>query len=186
MGACPGGRVIPTAVITTRGDVDLNYVTFWLPDEWPVVVWDNSVRDDMKVYGYFAALQEVKTEFVFTQADDAIVPAQRLLDAWTDDDTDRIVLNVADGDTPWISFGGIFHRDLPGPAIDRYVDAYGWDDVPLWCEVIFTSLAPWRNVDIGKVDLPWQRNPNRMEHQPDHYSEQARVRAKCQSLRVAA
>lgn len=175
-----------TAVITTRGDVDLAPVLESLPD-WPVIVWNNRERPwDAKVYGYFAALREVETDYAYTQADDAVVDAQALLDAWTPEDEDRILLNVADGDTPWISFGGIFKKSLPEPAIVRYMNAYCdgqlHDDVLLWCEVIFCEQVPWRNVDVGKRDLPHQANPNRMEHQPSHYGEQARVRELTRAL----
>lgn len=138
----------------------------------------------MKVYGYFAALEEVQTEYVYTQADDAIVPAKALLDAWVEDQHgDRILLNVADGDTPWISFGGIFHRDLPKPAFDKYLSAWPRDDdFLLWPEVIFCELTPWVNIDLGKTDLPWCSAPNRMWMQPTHYSDQERVRERCLGL----
>ncbi len=182
--------MIPTAVITTRGDVDLAPALSGIPDEWPRVIWSNDERDyDMKVYGYFAALREVQTEYVYTQADDAVVDAQALLNAWTGEDADRILLNVADGDTPWISFGAIFRRELPHDPINRYLDAYHdgqlHDDVLKWCEVIFCEQTPWRNVDLGKVDL-YGGNANRMERQPDHYTEQARIRGLTRALAVSA
>lgn len=185
-----GVTMIPTAVITTRGDVDLAPALSGIPDEWPKVIWDNSERDaDLKVYGYFAALREVETEYVYTQADDAVIVAQALLAAWTPEDADRILLNVADGETPWISFGAIFRKDLVAPAIDRYLDAYHdgvlHDDVLKWCEVIFCEQTPWRNVDLGKQDL-YQGNDNRMEWAKDHYSEQARVRELTRALAVTA
>lgn len=178
-----------TAVIVTRGDQDLAPVLESLDPVFGdrVVVWNNRLRDnDFKVYGYFSALAEVDTPYVMTQADDAIIPAQELLDAWTPDDADRILLNVADGDTPWISFGGLFRTDLPWPAISRYLDRYHDgqlnDEVLLWCEVVFCELTAWRNVDLGKRDLPWCSAPNRMWMQPNHYSDQAAVRAKCLEL----
>lgn len=182
-----------TAVITTRGDVDLTPVLGSLEPVFGrnIVVWDNSERDyDMKVYGYFAALREVRTPYVYTQADDAIIDAQALLDAWTPEDENRILLNVADGDTPWISFGAVFRRELSEEPINRYLDRYHdgilHDDVLLWCEVIFCQLTPWRNVDLGKQDLPHHGNANRMEHQPSHYQEQQRIRNNCEPLRMVA
>lgn len=154
-----------------------------LPPEWPFVIWDNSQREDMKVYGYFSALTEVETEYVITQADDAICPLRELVAAWTPEDADRILLNVADGDTPWISFGGLFRKDLPDACFTEYLAHHPFDDeVKLWCEVIFTTLTPWRNVDLGKVDLPWCSAPNRMWMQPTHYQDQAAVRAKAQAI----
>jgi hypothetical protein len=182
-----------TAVITTRGDVDMSPVLDSLEPVFGdrIVVWDNSEREvDMAVYGYFAALREVTTEYAYTQADDALVDAGALLRAWTPEDADRILLNVADGDTPWISFGGLFRKDLPNDPINQYIDRYHdgqlHDDVLLWCEVIFCEFTTWRNVDLGKQDLPWCAAANRMWTQPTHYSEQQRIRERAQALLVAA
>lgn len=176
--------MIPTAVIVTRGDVDLTPVLESLPTDWPVAIWDNSKQpEDLKVYGHFAALSEIETDYCYMQDDDAICPAAELLAAWKPAYRDRIFLNEADGETPWISWGAIFHRKLPAPAIARYVDAYGMsDDVLLWCDMIFSTLTPWTNVDLGRTSLPHAAAPNRMWMQPDHYSEQARVRDNCLAL----
>ena len=77
--------------------------------------------------------------------------------------------------------------NLPKTAFSRYL-AYNPfdDDVLSWCEVIFCELTPWRNVDLGKIDLPHHANANRMEHQPNHYVDQARVRARVRELLVPA
>lgn len=176
--------MIPTAVIVTRGDVDLAPVLESLPKEWPTLVWDNSVREDLKVYGHFAALAEVTTDYVFAQDDDAICPAAELLAAWDEKDHgDKILLNEADGETPWISWGGIFHRALPALAIGRFVDAYGMsDDVLLWCDLIFATFTPWVNVDLGRESLPHAYDASRMWMQPNHYAEQARVKALAEAL----
>jgi hypothetical protein len=175
--------VIPTAVIVTRGDIDLAPVLDSLPKEWPRIVWNNSEREDLKVYGHFAALAEVDTDYCYMQDDDAICPAAKLLKRWKPKYADRIFTNVKDGDTPWISWGAIFHKDLPAPVIQRYVDAYGMDDdVLLWCDLIFSALTPWTNVDLGVQHLPWYRAPNRMVMKPSHYQEQARILDKCAAL----
>lgn len=177
--------MIPTAVIVTRGDVDLAPALSGIPSSWPLVVWDNSIRpENLKVYGHFAALTYVDTEYVYMQDDDAICPADKLLAAWDErEHADKILLNEADGETPWISWGAIFKRDLPASAINRYVDAYGMgEDVLLWCDMIFSTLTPWVNVDLGRQTLPHASAPNRMWMQPGHYAEQQRVRDKALAL----
>lgn len=179
--------MIPTAVIVTRGDVDLEPALSGIPPQWPLVVWDNSLREkDLKVYGHFAALAEVDSEYVYMQDDDAVCPARGVLAAWDEAaHGDLILLNEADGETPWISWGAIFRRDLPAAAIDRYVAAYGMsDDVLLWCDMIFSTLTPWANVDlIGQVQhLPHARAENRMCMRADHYAEQGRVRTLAEAL----
>lgn len=177
--------MIPTAVIVTRGDVILDPVLASLPENWPVCVYDNSDREDFKVYGHFKALEELDCEYVYMQDDDAICPAAYLLGAWTPDDTDRVLLNEADGETPWISWGGIFRRDLPD--FTPYTDAFGVDDdLLLWCDLVFTMLHPWRNVELGRQSLPHAYADNRMWRNPEHYAEQARVRGKVNELLVAA
>ncbi len=181
-----GAGVIPTAVIVTRGNVDLEPVLNGIPKEWPRVIWDNSQRDEnLKVYGHFAALAEVETEFSYTQDDDAICPAAELLALWDEKQHGgKILLNEADGQTPWISWGAIFHKDLPGLAIERFVDAYGMsDDVLLWCDLIFSELTPWVNVDLGWENLPYFRDLGRMVMHPDHYKEQERIRELCAPLK---
>lgn len=178
--------MIPTAVIVTRGNVDLTPVLDSLPKAWPVVIYDNSKRgQDLKVYGHFAVLPEVETEYVYMQDDDAICPAADLLAAWDEKKhRDVILLNEADGETPWISWGGIFRRDLPAEPLQRYIDAYGFsDDVLLWCDLIFATLTPWVNVDLGRESLPHAYADDRMWRQPGHYDEQARVRALAEALR---
>ena len=72
-----------TAVLVTRGDVDLAPVLASLPPAWEVIVWDNSVREDLAVYGRYAALEEVATALVYCQDDDCIVSdPQALVRAW--------------------------------------------------------------------------------------------------------
>ncbi len=176
-----------TAVLVTRGDIDLSPVLDSLPDKWPVVIWDNSERPvDLKVYGHFGALAEVETEFVYMQDDDAICPAAELRKAWMVGGATfhgRYLYNEKGEETPWISWGGIFHRDLPWPAIDRFVSRYGWsDDVLLWCDLIFGCLTPSCNIDLGWENLPHFRAENRMVMQPGHYAEQGRIRELCAAL----
>ena len=187
MGAAGGRCLTPTAVIVTRGDVDLAPVLESLPGDWPVVVWDNSEREeDLKVYGHFAALSEVRTDYVYMQDDDAICPAQAILDAWNESEhADKILTNVGDSGnvTPWISWGAIFRCDLPSLAIAKYVYAYGMsDDVLLWCDMIFSTLTPWVHVDLGVQHLPHARAENRMCMRADHYAEQDRVKALAEAL----
>lgn len=176
--------MIPTAVFVTRGDVDLKPALDAIPAEWPVVIWDNSKRpENLMVYGHFAALPEVETEFVYMQDDDAVCPAQALLDAWKPEYADRYLYNEKEGETPWISWGGIFHKDIPAKAISRFVAAYGMsDDVLLWCDLIFAQLTPSVSVDLGWDNLPHFRAQNRMVMQPGHYEAQARIREMCAAL----
>lgn len=171
-------------MIPTRGDVDLTPILASLPPAWPVVVWDNLTRpENLRVYGRYAALAEVETEFVYTQDDDAICPAAQIARAWKRSYRDMVFLNADDGETPWLGFGSIFRRDLPYVAIDRFTARYGWsDDVLWWADVIVSQLTSWRNQPFGFESLPYAVEEHRMFMQPDHYAEQARIRELCEQL----
>jgi hypothetical protein len=94
-----------TAVIVTRGDVDLKPVVESLPREWEQVIWDNSgtftvaqydlgrgrftvvrqgeVRDDHSVLGRYYGVNYASNELIYVQDDDVVVSDPRaLLRAW--------------------------------------------------------------------------------------------------------
>ena len=62
-----------TAVVVTRGDHPLDEVLAPLSVFQETIVWDNSQREDLSVYGRYAALAEVKTHWVIVQDDDCVV-----------------------------------------------------------------------------------------------------------------
>lgn len=92
-----------SAVIVTRGDVDLAPILESLPGEYEVIVWDNlagmywardpvlnqrpayeRVRvDDLAVYGRYAAIEHAAGELIYVQDDDVVVsdPAA-IVDGW--------------------------------------------------------------------------------------------------------
>ena len=97
-----------SAIIVTRGNVDLAPVLESLPWEWEIVVWDNSHgyanrqppggRDwntwtsigrgpnapDLSVYGRYAAIKYASHDLIYVQDDDVIVSdPQAIVDKWT-------------------------------------------------------------------------------------------------------
>lgn len=79
-----------SAVIVTRGDVDLQPVVDTLPFEWELLVWDNGQGrlrginlqeskllakpiDDCAVYGRYAAIEYASHDLIYVQDDDCIV-----------------------------------------------------------------------------------------------------------------
>ena len=46
-----------SAVLVTRGNVDMTAIVESLPFD-DVVVWDNSIRNDLGIYGRYAAIAE--------------------------------------------------------------------------------------------------------------------------------
>ena len=100
-----------SAVIVTRGDVDLSPVVQSLPEEWETLVWDNGHgnRDpglyrritksgllarrvlgleeypDLSVYGRYAAIEHASHDLIYVQDDDCIVSDPRaIVDTWRD------------------------------------------------------------------------------------------------------
>lgn len=107
-----------TAVIVTRGDVELQPIMDSLLDYDDIVVWDNSVRPDWKVAGRYIACLDIHTDHVYWQDDDTIVPREtqlELLANWSGPDC---LANWGHGENP-----------------------DGYDDLPLVCG---GAIADWR------------------------------------------
>lgn len=123
-----------SAVIVTRGDVDLAPVLDSLPRDWEKVVWDNSQRENLAVYGRYAALEEdCEHELIYVQDDDCILenPAA-LVEAWAVSAwarRDFLVANMPQrfrdtgfyDDHCLVGFGACFPRDLPAKAFSRFL-----------------------------------------------------------------
>jgi hypothetical protein len=74
-----------TAILVTRGDVDMQPVIDSLPKGWEIVIWDNGekrisrsdgwaeVCTDLSVYGRYAAIEDASHELIYVQDDDVIV-----------------------------------------------------------------------------------------------------------------
>lgn len=88
-----------SAIIVTRGDVDLEQVLAPLPQEWERVIWDNGARrlsrygpgysldlhevDDLSVYGRYAAIAHATGELIYVQDDDCVVSdPQAIVRSW--------------------------------------------------------------------------------------------------------
>lgn len=102
-----------TAIIVTRGDVDLTDIIHSFFNEWEIIVWDNGVghvrvypphdgpslgtrlidskrlapAEDLSVYGRYAAIEHASNDLIYVQDDDCIVRDPSLLvSAWKDAD----------------------------------------------------------------------------------------------------
>lgn len=88
-----------SAVIVTRGDVDLTRIIGSLPDEWEKIIWDNGAKScyqvpdppivtsygiirnsrlseqvpDLSVYGRYAAIEHAHGDLIYVQDDDCVV-----------------------------------------------------------------------------------------------------------------
>lgn len=80
-----------SAIIVTRGDVDLRSILESIPQDWQVIVWDNGAGNvleraktpsrlmtldddirDLAVYGRYAAIEYTSSELIYVQDDDVL------------------------------------------------------------------------------------------------------------------
>lgn len=172
------GRVDVTACLVTRGDAPaaISRVLDSLIFE-NVIVWDNSKRRvDMKVAGRYGAVLEARTRAVYFQDDDVIVPEETqvaLLEAYR---PGVVVANWAHGenpdgydDLPLVGAGAVLDRDLPWPALDRYLEVFP-PDLGFYYEADFIAGVLYPEFEHLRlpfeIDLALAQHPSRLVNQP--------------------
>lgn len=167
-----------TAILVTRGDVDMSPVVGSLPFEHIIVVDNSQEPADLQCYGRFIPIErgEVETLHVYVQDDDLIIDALALLAHY---DGEGIVANKhPEEEWRFIGGGAFFPKTLPD--FSRYVDNYGSDsDFYRVADVVFAYTHPYRSVWVGYEELLSHHDaPNRMYLQPNHYEVRERARAR--------
>jgi hypothetical protein len=183
---------VVSAVLVTRGNVDLSPVVESVRHAGidDLVVWDNSSRlFDCSVAGRYAGIAEVRNPAVYVQDDDAIVDIPALLGAYHPGERlcshDRREYT----DSALIGWGALFPSRDPFAAFKRWFDHGGQRDRTFYrcADVIFTTLLPFRVVDVGHTDLPWATAVNRMyTGDPDHWQIRSEVLVRCREIRDKA
>lgn len=160
-----------SACLVTRGDVDLTPILDTLPYE-DIVVWNNSERTDLGIYGRYAAIQHAKHDIIYTQDDDVLVTCHdQLADAY---DGSGLLCNYPEPwDIPWVARGALFERDLPFWAFARYESKFPLDRffTHYGCDGIFSLLTRHKVVDFGSIDLPAGTEDGRVSTSPGWYEE---------------
>ena len=164
-----GGFVKISACLVTRGDCDLSPILDSLPYD-DIVVWDNSKRGDLGIYGRYAAIREAKHDTIYVQDDDLVVTCHdQLAEAY---EPGRLLCNYPEPwDIPWVARGALFHRDMPADAFQRYFRWFPRDRffTHKACDGIFGLLAPCKVVDFGSLDLPHGFDEGRVSTSPGWY-----------------
>lgn len=168
------GVVAVSACLVTRGDIDMTPILDSLPFD-DVIVYDNSKRENLAVYGRYAAIAEAKHDTIYVQDDDCTVnvaallaehePGERLcnMPAWKQNEYPFSSL---------VGWGALF------PRTDADIAFAGWERDDAFyrcCDCVFTARLPFRRIDVGHTDLPYATDASRMYQQPNHYRERARV-----------
>lgn len=172
-----------SAVLVTRGDVDLAPILNSLPFA-DVVVYNNAERgEDLSCYGRFAAITEAKHDWIYVQDDDILVPIPGLLKAWerTTWRASTVFANKPLAEEwRFLGVGAIFHRRL-ADCFTRYIEHYGRNpDFYRVADVVFAYQHPYRSQWFGYAELEWSRYANRMYLQEGHMA--ARELARCRTL----
>lgn len=180
-----------SAIVVTRGNVDLAPVLDTLP--YPdVVVWDNSQREhDYKVFGRYAAIPDVRNPVVFWVDDDVLFTAHdALLAAW---EPGVVVANMdqvwVDGagygdDLVLLGAGSLCPADLPATVFGHYLQHYPWDDdLLVEADFAFGTLAPWKRVDLGYDVRPFSDDTDRLYQQPGQTERKWEMIERCKRIR---
>jgi len=182
-----------TAIIVTRGNVDLQPILDQLPYQ-ETTVWDNSQRpEDQKCYGRFLAMREAANDLIFLIDDDVIFTAHAELRAAHQ--PGRITANMP---SPWyenagydqeqsvqVGAGSLMERDLPWAAFDAYLARWPLDDLFLtYCDDIAGILTPSLRVDLGYEVLPHASAPGRIYTSEGSQEKRKLVAARALELRA--
>lgn len=178
-----------SAVVVTAGDSDLGPVLRSLQAFDDVVVWDNSERENLKVYGRYAALAEAKHSLIYTQDDDCILDPRQVLEHY---EPGKVVCNMPAAKREeyqtlapkagLVGWGSCFDRELAG-ALDLYLERFEKDDLFLReCDRVFTSLNMLKFADVPYKNLPCAYFASRMGNERRHLADLREINNRVASL----
>lgn len=171
-----------TAVIVTKGDVDLRPVldSLIFPE---VVVWDNSKSENLMTYGRVAAARRARTSVIYSQDDDIVHSPEsqvQILAAyepgfltgcmWEEWSAGAYKQGIPSGyaDLVFPGSGSISDLCVWVESIDEYLAEWPYDDFfKLWCDTIIGVISPTRQLDIRFEALEWAEAPDRMANMDD-------------------
>ncbi len=172
-----------SAILVTRGDVDLTRILDALPYD-DVIVWDNSERPDLKTFGRYAALSEAQHDTIYFQDDDIVFTGHDELMA--EYEPDVWLANMSPGwvagrdlhDSVFVGAGALLDRRIARRALQKYDTMFERDDLFLrYPETILSIPSRIKRVDLCKPPLmevlPWGYAENRMVSQPSFVAELA-------------
>lgn len=183
-----------SAVIPTRGNVDMAPILELLPYK-DIVVWDNSVREDLKTLARFRALDECKHDIVYFQDDDVLFTEHmQLLSLY---EAGLIVCNMNPAwvqacgydDLAMTGAGAVADRDLFQPALDEYLKDWPDDDLfRMEADFVIGTIVPHRKVDLGYTAREFANDPDRLYTQTwqPEWKQRARERARTTRDRIQA
>lgn len=149
------------------------------------------------VWERYATIYRAINPIIYTQDDDVVVDVAAILREY---ELDKVTCNMLE---PWrkdyqdgialVGWGAVFHC-LQAPVAMSQYRVYGeteWvgDDVfRRECDRVFTGLSPLKLIDVGKRDLAWANDGDRMcrrAHDPVHGEYLREIRRRIYAVRAA-
>lgn len=178
-----------SAVLVTRGDVDLKPIIDSLPYN-DIVVWDNSKRKiDLKAYGRYAAIYEAKNNIIYFQDDDCLFTEhEKLLQEY---EPNTLVCNMPESrweeyhDSGLIGYGSLHDRGMAERTFLSYYLFYEPDDDfdSIGADIIFPLLSKVKKVDLGHTSFDYAYGDNRTYTRPDYVEKRALFRSRGRALK---
>jgi hypothetical protein len=179
-----------TAVIVTRGDVDLDPILSDMPDFREVLV---ALDPPESCMGRWLKAQDATTDLVFFQDDDVLFSNHdALLDAWRDDDVMLCNMNPEwVGSGPWsyndvglVGAGALVRRDSWESAFIRYLTQYPEDRLLYdWADFVVGILTPHRKIDLGYTIRDAAYADNRLANTPGNRIRKHAVMSRARRMR---
>jgi len=182
-----------SAVIVTRGDVDLGLVIA------PIVPLADELvirRGHGGVWERWEAIFAAKHDLVYTQDDDAIVDIGAFAGPYNLERTAALVCNMPGWKRPeypyrdgiaLVGWGAFIPKAVALAAFVRYRNHFDVDD--LFCreaDRVITGLSPLELVDVPFSHAPWANGPGRMcsrAHDPAHAKARAEITARIENIK---
>lgn len=154
-----------------------------------LIVYDNSVREDVGVYGRYIATREVSNDLVYVQDDDCVVSDPEVIVAellHRPHGARHVCCNMPPEfrhdfyvDHALVGFGACFERTVPDNCFSKFGQLHRevvpQDFFNRTCDIVVTGLSRRTLVDVPYENLPWASSDNRMWKQPTHVEERARM-----------
>lgn len=180
-----------TAVIVTRGDHEreLKLIRASLFSFREVIVWDNSKREDARVFGRFLGASLAATDTVYVQDDDALVDAEDLV---RKHDVGKVTVNMpldrrdeyAGTGISLIGWGAVFEKER-ADVFARYLSTYERDELfERECDRVFTFLNRnlVRQVEVKHSQFLFAHGNDRMGREARHREDFLEIQQRARRL----
>lgn len=180
-----------SAVIVSRMDHPLGEVVDSIaacPEVEEIIV----VKGHDGVWERYEAISRAKCEVIYTQDDDAVVDVAAILREY---EPGKVTCNMLE---PWrkdyqdgialVGWGAVFHYSMARIPFRLYAACVGDPIFFRECDRVFTGLSPLKLIDVGKRDLAWANDGDRMcrrAHDPVHGEYLQEIRRRIYAVRAA-